>query len=615
MTIDARHGRSGRLYKFRFLWQILRSVPNGPLWFALLWLTALLAAASEVVTVLFSAPIIDMISGQKPYESVPLIGPFVGYFHRYEASDRLVLIAGAMMILVIMRGLMLFASSVLTANFVLRINQILALRYYGETLTLSMAYLDQKSYSHFANLLTGQIGRVAEIIRSISDIVASSTLIPIYFVILINISVPSTLGALVFVAFTVLALKFIARWQVDIGRRVTIVSRNMSQHLADTIIGVRTVKLLQAEPLAADLFRKLSERNFSTQRLMSIVSNVNGPLTTTAGGLVVALLILGVGLGVDGTPVKLLGEILIFLIVLTRMVGPASNINQAIISIMQNFDGINDLLEFETNARRNVEPSGPRRFEQGFSLIEYKGINFSYKARETSQADTDRVLRDISFELPQGSMLALVGPSGSGKSTVASLLCKLYRPISGQILVDGIELDSIRLSDWRDRIGFVTQEVFLIDGTVRDNLCFGQGEVSQEEIERATRAALAHDFIMAMEQGYDTRIGQSGGMLSGGERQRLSIARMLLRNPQLLILDEATSSLDSHAEAAMREMVNRLRGRSTILVIAHRLVTVTSADRILVLRNGQITESGTHNELLAADQYYAEMVRLQDVFQ
>jgi len=207
--------------------------------------------------------------------------------------------------------------------------------------------------------------------------------------------------------------------------------------------------------------------------------------------------------------------------------------------------------------------------------------------------------------------VALVGPSGAGKSTIVDLLARFYDPTGGRITVDGVDLNEFNIRSLRSRLGIVTQEAILFHDTVRANIAYGREGVSQEEIEAAARAANAHDFIMAMPEGYDTILGERGTRLSGGQRQRIAIARAILRDPAILILDEATSALDSEAERQVHDAIERLQSGRTTFVIAHRLSTVQNADQILVVRDGRIVEHGRHAELLRAGGAYRRLYELQ----
>lgn len=236
--------------------------------------------------------------------------------------------------------------------------------------------------------------------------------------------------------------------------------------------------------------------------------------------------------------------------------------------------------------------------------VVFDRVGFGYQKEKS-------ILKDICIQVKPGETVALVGPSGAGKTTLMSLLQRLYDPSSGSILVDGMDIRCLKQRSLRRQIGVVFQDAVLFNDTVRNNIAYGSPGASQKEVEEAARAANAHEFILRMPEGYDTVVGERGGCLSAGEKQRINIARALLKNPPLLILDEATSALDAESEALVQEALARLvRGRTTF-IIAHRLSTVVGADRILVLKDGKIIESGTHNKLMAMGGYYASLVQRQ----
>jgi subfamily B ATP-binding cassette protein MsbA len=236
--------------------------------------------------------------------------------------------------------------------------------------------------------------------------------------------------------------------------------------------------------------------------------------------------------------------------------------------------------------------------------VVFERVSFAYRPGRP-------VLKGVSFEIRPGEMVALVGPSGTGKSTVVKLLLRLYDPTAGRITLDGHELRTLTFASLREQIALVLQDPYIFDGTVRENIRYGRLDAADAEIERAARLANAHDFVAALPQGYETQVGSKGIRLSGGQQQRLAIARALLRDAPILVLDEATSSLDSESEAAIQQALERLTARRTTLVIAHRLSTVRRADRIVVLDAGRVVEAGTHDALLAAGGLYRRLYERQ----
>jgi ABC-type multidrug transport system fused ATPase/permease subunit len=248
----------------------------------------------------------------------------------------------------------------------------------------------------------------------------------------------------------------------------------------------------------------------------------------------------------------------------------------------------------------NAQPLG--QFEQG---IEYRNVSFAYQEIEGD------VLKNINLAIPKGKVVALVGSSGAGKTTLVDLLPRFYDVQGGGVFVDGIDIRDYKLQDLRSQMGIVSQEAILFNDTIYNNIVFGKEGVTMADVERAARIANAHDFIIATEGGYQTNIGDRGSKLSGGQRQRLTIARAILANPPILILDEATSALDSESEKLVQEALVKLMENRTSIVIAHRLSTIQHADEIIVMKNGEILERGSHLELLEKAGEYQKLVELQ----
>ncbi|MFK7735700.1 MAG: ABC transporter ATP-binding protein [Pirellulaceae bacterium] len=302
-----------------------------------------------------------------------------------------------------------------------------------------------------------------------------------------------------------------------------------------------------------------------------------------------------------------LGDLMMFLIYLTMLLGPIASIASSAMSFQNNLAGLDrvlDLLEEETESAHEDQAQAVNRGSVAGNIC-FDSVSFHYPGTE------DTVLEDISFEVPAGSTVALVGRSGAGKTTLCNLVARFYKPSTGSISLDGQNLESLQLESYRRLLGVVEQDVFMFDGTVRDNIAYGRRGASEESIVAATEAAAALEFVQALPKGFDTFIGERGVKLSGGQRQRLAIARAILADPKILILDEATSNLDSESERLIQHSLRHLLQGRTAFVIAHRLSTIKHADVILVLDKGRIAERGSHHELVERGGIYQQMVLLQ----
>jgi subfamily B ATP-binding cassette protein MsbA len=375
--------------------------------------------------------------------------------------------------------------------------------------------------------------------------------------------------------------------------------------IEETLSGLRIVKAFNAESFQEERFNKANQEHYRLQTQALHRRDLSSPLSEFLGIVVVAIVLwFGGRLVIEGkfAPEVFIGYIIIF----ANLINPAKAFANAFYYIQR---GIASMERIETllNAENNIEEAVDASILNGFNdQIEYDGVSFSYDGETV-------VLKDIDFSLKKGQRIALVGQSGSGKSTTVDLLGRFYDVNEGAIRIDGKDLRSIRKNDLRSLLGMVSQESVLFHDTVAANIAFGKTQASQKEIEEAAGIANAHDFISKLPQGYQTIIGDRGTKLSGGERQRLTIARAVLANPPILILDEATSSLDSESERLVQDALYKLMQNRTALIIAHRLSTIKDVDQILVLRDGKIIERGSHEELMQKDAHYAKLVSMQNI--
>ncbi|OQX62448.1 MAG: ABC transporter permease [Desulfococcus sp. 4484_241] len=412
---------------------------------------------------------------------------------------------------------------------------------------------------------------------------------------------------LALVAFVVLPLAFYP--VVAIGRKVRRVSTRSQETIADmnaflheTFSGNKIVKAFGMEPYEESRFYEKSEALFKIEMKNIMVKALSSPIMELLAGVGIAAIIWVGGYRVI-TGVYTTGTFLSFLAAVMMMYKPVkqlSNLNAMLQQGLAAVDRVYDILETESDI---VERKDPLFIEKGSHSVAFKDVSFAYDGGQP-------VLKDINLEVAPGEVIALVGMSGGGKTTLVNLIPRFYDVSSGSIMIDGIDIRDLSISSLREQIAIVTQEPILFNDTVRNNIAYGNLDASEEDIINAAKAAYAYDFIIDFPKQFDTGIGELGSRLSGGQKQRLCIARALLKDAPILILDEATSSLDSEAEAIVQKaLINLMKGRTTFIV-AHRLSTVQHADRVVVISGGRITELGTHHELfeLKGDYYrYCQM--------
>ncbi len=399
-------------------------------------------------------------------------------------------------------------------------------------------------------------------------------------------------------AFTKLRPLFRERGQIN---------AEVTGRLAETLGGVRIVKSYTAEKREELVFAKGAHRLFrNVAQSLTGVSAVTAFSSVVIGSIVIAMLLVG-GSSIRAGRMSV-GDLVAYLSFTALMTMPVIQLASIGTQLSEAFAGLDRIREIRRMATEDDEDATREPLPDVRGKVAFEDVTFEYN-------EGDPVLKHVSFTAPAGSTTALVGSSGSGKSTLISLVMTFNRPLTGRVLVDGRDLMTVKLRDYRGQLGVVLQDNFLFDGTIADNIAYGNPHATREEIVAVSTIAHCDEFIRGFEKQYDTIVGERGVRLSGGQRQRVAIARAILANPKVLILDEATSSLDSESEALIQDGLKTLRQGRTTFVIAHRLSTIRSADQILVLEHGEIVERGTHEELLARGGRYRQLYDKQYRFE
>lgn len=564
-----------------------------------------------------SAPTPPTISPAEAFSQVDfgaLKQHFYAWLHAqmqvYGKADILLYFCAFLAVAIVLKNVFRYASLYVIAP--LEYNSLRNLRntLFDKLTNLPLSFYTRKRRGHLNNLVTTDLAYVQEALIGTVNVVLSDP---------VNVAI--LLGAMLLISWklTLFTLAVLPLTGFFIARIATALKRktHKAQSFLDGLLGVvdefvggvRVVKAFSAEDYIrrkhADLNAEYTRTIIHMRRLNDLASPITEVLGFSVG---IGIILYGGNLILSQTDPLKPSEFITFMILFSQFLAPIRTFSQAINRITRaraSYERIELLLNEPVLA---TEASGGRTVPAIQQALEIEHLHFRYNPPPDRE-----ILSDVSLTVRKGETLALVGPSGSGKTTLVDLLCRFYDPASGSIKLDGVPLTELDGRDLRRQMGIVTQEGILFNDTVAGNIAYGEARFSQAEIEAAARTANAHEFIAQLPQGYQTLIGERGLALSGGQRQRIAIARAVLRNPPILILDEATSALDTESERLVQQALERLMEGRTVIVIAHRLSTVQTAHRIVVMQEGRVVEQGAHADLLARGGLYTKLYNLQFV--
>ncbi|MDJ0703752.1 MAG: ABC transporter ATP-binding protein, partial [Leptolyngbyaceae cyanobacterium MO_188.B28] len=472
-------------------------------------------------------------------------------------------------------------------------------------LDVDLDYYSKVKVGDLINHLNVEANRTTIAIRTLTRIAISAITILVFLGILVSISWQLTIVSTGLLGVVALVNQFAVRQARSFGELLSKLSRAYSSRIVEILSGIRLVKATGNENfefnIVEGLIRDREKAEFKSQAVFASIAPLNEMLSILS---LIGIVLMGRLLFANQLQ-ELASSMLLYLVFLFRMLPHIGQLNTNRSQFANTAASVRIISDFLRYENKPFMSPGSHSFSELKEGIRFKQISFNYPG------NGQKVLENVDLYLPKGTTLALVGASGAGKSTMADLLPRFYDPVEGCIEIDGIDLRQFNIISFRKRLGVVSQDTFLFNASIRDNLKYGRSNATDEEVIDAAKRANAHEFITRLPDGFETQIGDRGVLLSGGQRQRLAIARALLQDPEILILDEATSALDTISERLVQKAIDDLSRDRTTLVIAHRLSTIQKADQIAVLERGKVVEIGTHLELLKKGEYYARLYAMQ----
>lgn len=507
-------------------------------------------------------------------------------------------------LLILAKNLFLYLSKRFSAKLRDLITRDLRIDLLNNLLEYDMKYMDTVKTGHIITNLNVETQRMGGFVYNVLQFVALSVRIIVYIVLLFIISWKMSIIMFVCMGCVLTVLEIFVRKVRKLGWDISRATANYNYTLMEILGGIRLIKVRSTEDIEKSRFSDQASDLFNYQYTINRTRQLIIPLaeilifSLIAGCFVIFLNMTTINI------TQAFPFVATYLIVLIKMLGHLNALNGNRSVAMSQLAAVGTYEKmYDKRGKKTIE-DGTRRIDTFSKSIEFKDVNFAYVAGRY-------VLKNINLVIPKGKIAALVGASGAGKSTLANLIPRFYDINSGRISVDDIDLKDMAISFWRRKIGFVSQDVYVFNMDVKGNISYGHPTVTNERIIEAAKAAKAHDFIMELPDKYDTILGERGVKLSGGQKQRLSIARAIIHNPEILILDEATSSLDTETERLITEAIDKLTKGRTVIAIAHRLSTILHADNIVVIDEGKIVETGNHRDLLVKDGVYRRLYETQ----
>ena len=522
-------------------------------------------------------------------------------FIHVSSNHRLLIITLCIFGSILLKNFLSYGNVILFSWFNSQIGHRLRSGIFKQFLSVNYSFLESTESGKLMNTLSTETWRTSQALSVLVNLIISACTIFVFVILLLLISWQLTLLVTVFMVLISISIQSVTRRVKNLGQQAVQANSTLASRMWEGLAGMKVIRAFGREPYEQERFDQASKEVRSTFLKLDMLSGTVNPLSEVLSAFLL-LCILVIALLQDRTA---LPTLLTFIFILYRLQPQVKQLDSARVGLVALMSSVEDVMSLLDRSDKPYIRSGQIPFRGLSQAISFECVTFCYNPLEKP------ALQDTSICILQGKTTALVGPSGAGKSTLIGLICRFYDVTSGKIYVDDCPLQQLNLTDWRSRIAIVSQDVHIFSATVRENIAYGRLDAKEDEIVVAAKLANADEFINQLPKGYDTKVGDRGIRLSGGQRQRLALARAIVRNPEILILDEATNALDSISENLIQEALSTLSQNRTVIVIAHRLSTIEQADQIIVLESGRVIEQGNLQHLLKLKGLFAKLYHLQ----
>ncbi len=539
------------------------------------------------------------------------IGPLKDYFqsliNQRGKLFGLTIVCVVIVIATLFKNLFLYLSYYVSAPVRSQILSRFRIMLYDKTLKLPLGYFTEQKKGDIMSRYLGDIGEInSSVIMALEGLVKDPLTIISFLCYMVYLSPQLSLLLLVLLPLTALIIGKVSKQLKKQSKTYSEITGQNLAHIEETLGGVKVIKAFNAEDRMMKKFRYSNDKLFELLNNITLRRDLASPLTEVLGITVLCVILyIGGRMVLSESGYMASGDLIPFIVSFAMIINPAKNLSTTVSNLQKGMGAIERIEDILDAPIVVEEKPGAVSLTGLKSNIEFRNVSFYYQDKI--------ILKDVSLNIEKGKTIALVGSSGAGKSTLADLVPRFHDVSNGEILIDGINIKDYTIHSLRDQMSIVTQEPILFNDTIASNIALGNSDATMEEIIHAAQIANAHNFIVSKDDAYETNTGDRGMKLSGGERQRVTIARAVLQNPPILILDEATSSLDTESERLVQDAIINLMKDRTSLVIAHRLSTIRNADEIIVLQKGEIIERGTHDALLTQNGFYKRLVEMQEI--